>query len=857
MMDGKKSLPHLFNDGKPSEMSTSEFFELIRWLDENNGKITTYNSKINEKLDGSSQFFGYDGRFFWEKFGSDKKFYSEEEIPEFWAEYRQLFSDMKNALEKQFIGMLQGTDGEIDEVKVQIEVISSAGSHSPDNYQINIVPYKKSSFNEKGCLSVIQVLWDLQNGDSGDAQEVADCLKNSGYTVYTGYSLTDYKIDLVPETMEAIKFLEDYDIERDQSVSKIPISDFHDVLDLPPRYLKKTTVYNFFEELKQKMYDKILSELKGKAGSLSENGMFEGLVLELSFGPTFKVNSPEFKSAFLAHKQSQIHKVEEAKGKGDVKDKAGVSEWFEEGELPARKGIVTNEETLNEIKVILEKDQSKDFKNLELSWKDKSGTINCNDLLTGSQFTIKDAIVDSREDGKYVIWLPYKGSDSRCYATGIYFTDKHGTLASVYDGLKFPNHHQYTIFFLRNHNAKRGGADVTAIQECLQGMAVDLAKSYSEDKLVDAIIEKCKKNGFDTIPISGGKIKVKDFNEDILKQYAGICAKTGIAFINEFSEVVSHTTKTYHPDNDGPLKLLLQIGKPFLNKLPKDCWNPTDILITDYTNAEIKRMFSNVQSLSDMNDIMREMILDNKLGKCFIPLSLKLNTSDDRDSVVEKMNLETEMKDYHVTSHYINTTEVGNQIDILAYINGKSYKFCFRCNGSSSAVIEAQHWDTDKYLSGSTKMVDDTSKERKVIDSKEVDIEGYRVDEKDNTSSFLGKAKSIIFSAIDPKTFEEEAKKINFDMSNRHKFHEGSLPWRLIEMADKIESLPAGYGAKGKQTGHDTNKARMVAELARNFARLCVIMNWRTEDAIIYLLTCSMKENYGEFNSFAPLYKIS
>ena len=131
-----------------------------------------------------------------------------------------------------------------------------------------------------------------------------------------------------------------------------------------------------------------------------------------------------------------------------------------------------------------------------------------------------------------------------------------------------------------------------------------------------------------------------------------------------------------------------------MNKLPKDCWNPTDILITDYTNEEIKRMFSNVQSLSDMNDIMREMILDNKLSKCFIPLSLKLNISDDRDSVVEKMNLETEMKDYHVTSHYINTTEVGNQIDILAYINGKSYRFCFRCNGSSSAVIEAQHWDT-------------------------------------------------------------------------------------------------------------------------------------------------------------------
>jgi hypothetical protein len=90
-MDGKKSLPHLFNDGKPSEMETTEFFDLIKWLDENDGVITPSNSQINEKLDGSSQFFGYDGRFFWEKFGGDGRFYSEEEIPAYWAGYRPLF----------------------------------------------------------------------------------------------------------------------------------------------------------------------------------------------------------------------------------------------------------------------------------------------------------------------------------------------------------------------------------------------------------------------------------------------------------------------------------------------------------------------------------------------------------------------------------------------------------------------------------------------------------------------------------------------------------------------------------------------------------------------------------------------
>lgn len=855
-MDGKKSLPHLFNDGKPSEMGTTEFFDLIKWLDENDGVITPSNSQINEKLDGSSQFFGYDGRFFWEKFGSDKKFYSEEEIPDYLAGYRQLFSDMKNALEKQFIGMLESDDGQTDEIKAQIEVISSAGSHSPDNYQINLVPYKKSAFNEKGCLSVIQVLWDLQSGLQSDVEEVAECLKDSGYTVLTGYSLSDYKIDLVPEVMEALNFAENYDIEKDKTITKIPVEEFTDVVNLPARYFKKSTIYKFAEELKEKMSNKILSELKGKTGLLSEDGTFEGLAITLDNGMSFKVNSPEFKERFLAHHRAQFTEAKKEKEPKKEPLPKEIAEWFEEGELPVRGKIEANDKSLEDLYFILKKDLSRKLDTTILSWK-KAGVINCCDKLTGSQSTIKDAIVDSRKDNMYIIWVPFKGADSRCYATGIYFKDKKGTFATVHDGLNFPQDHQYFIFSLRNHNSKRAGAEETVVQECLQGMACDLAKSYSKDKLVHAIIEKCKKNGFDSVPISGGKIKVSDFSEPVLNQYVGACAKTGIAFINEFSEVVSPKTKTYHLDNDGPLKLLLQIGKPFLNKLPKDCWNPTDILVTDYTNEEIKRMFSNVSSLSDINDIMREMILDNTLGKCFIPLSLKLNTSDERDSVVEKINLETEMEDYHVTSHYVNTTDVGNQIDIYAYINGKSYKFCIRCNGTASPVIEAQHYDTEKYAKGSTKIVDDTTENRDIIDSKDVDIESYRVHEKDNTSSFLGKSKSILFSVIDSKAFKEEAKKVNFDMSNRENYHEGSLPWRLIEIADKIEAMPAGYGKKGNSMGHEPNKAHQVAELARKFAQLIVIMKWSTEEALIYLLTCAMKQNYGAFNNFAPLYKIS
>ena len=176
-MEGKKGLPHLFNNGKPSEMDAKSFYNFLNWLDKNDGIIDNYNSEINEKLDGSSQFFGYDGKFFWEKFGSDKKFYSVEEIPDFWAGYRELFSDMKSALENLFKNMIESS-GNVNEIKTQIEVITSAGSHSPDNYQINLIPYKKSAFKSKGCLSVIQVLWDLKSGSDSDIKAVADALKD-------------------------------------------------------------------------------------------------------------------------------------------------------------------------------------------------------------------------------------------------------------------------------------------------------------------------------------------------------------------------------------------------------------------------------------------------------------------------------------------------------------------------------------------------------------------------------------------------------------------------------------------------------------------------------------------------------
>ena len=859
-MEGKKGLPHLFNNGKPSEMDAKSFYNFLNWLDKNDGIIDNSNSEINEKLDGSSQFFGYDGKFFWEKFGSDKKFYSIEEIPDFWAGYRELFSDMKSALENLFKNMIESSEN-VNEIKTQIEVITSAGSHSPDNYQINLIPYKKSAFKSKGCLSVIQVLWDLKSGSDSDIKEVADALKDLDYTVYTGYSIDDYEIDLSAPAMKVLEYLDRYPFEQESEKFGITLNEIEDVLDLPTRKFNQSTLKGIFSDAKKAFNDEILSQMKGKAGNLSENGMFEGLAITLDNGFIFKVNSEDFKAAFLKHHQDavnkKLNKVTEATKKSDTSSvPTELKEAFPEIEkFPAKGKLEKTDSELQDIFFQIKKDLSKTLSNVEFSWKNSD--INTFDGVTGREVCIKEMIVQEPKKNKYFIWVPLDSSkDSRYYASAYFFKDKKGIFASVEDVISFPQDHLYYYVSFRKHNVANMTGD-TKIQESLQGLAIDLSKShYEQESLKKELIEKVEKNGFNSIPLSGGKVSVSDFNSEKLKNYATPAAKTGLAFIERFSEIVGPNIKVYHPSVEGPLKALLEIGADKLNGLAKDCWNPTDILITDYDAKFIKDTFKSCKDLSEMNDLMRNLILDNKLGKAFIPLSLKLNTSDDRDSVVEPINLEEKQQDYHVSTHYVNTNNVGNEIDIYAHINGKSYKFYIRCNGTTSPIIEGQHLDTEKYFKNS-KFVNDNSENRDIISREDVDIESYKVNEKDNTTSFLGKSKSIIFSAMDKKDFKKQKNTVNFDTSIRHNFHQGSLPWRLVEMADKIESLPEGYGAKGNQTGHSTKKAHDVAELARDLAKLIVLMKWSTEEALIYLLTCSMKENWGAFNKFAPLYKIS
>ncbi len=869
-MEGKKGLPHLFNNGKPSEMDAKSFYNFLNWLDKNDGIINNKNSKINEKLDGSSQFFGSDDNgFFWEKFGSDKKFRSAEEIPEYWAGYRELFKDMEETLEWYFEQDLATEEfglGSGYEIKVQVEVINSAGSHSDSNYEINLVPYKKDSFKSKGCLSFIQLLINGENFDNREDEEcylhdIAKLFNDTEYTAIVGYSIDDYEIDLSAPAMKVLEWLDQYPFEQESEKFGITLNEIEDILDLPTRKFNQSTLKGLFEEAKKTFNDEILSQMKGKTGALSENGMFEGLAIVLDNGFAFKVNSPEFKEAFLKHHQDAVakkmNKVQESTS--DTKKGSKLEDIFsDKKEFPPahklKKEDLT-EQFLDDLKYQLAEELSKSLENVDFSWKQNT-VINVCDKLTGRELVISEVVVDEPKIGEFFIFVPNLSDKDRTYASIYFFKDKKNTFASVKDAINFPKDHEYYLITFRKHNNQNMTGD-TAIQECMQGIACDLSKYYSDfESLKKAIEEKIKKNGFDSIPLSGGKLKIKDFNEEKLHNYLDPAVRTGLAFIEEFSEYVGPNTKTYHPDMNGPLKTILDIGKPLLNGLKKDCWNPTDILITDYTSEEIKKLLSPAKSLSDLNSIMKELIVNSNTGKCFIPLSLKLNTSEDRSSVVEKINLEDGEKDYHVSSHYVNTTGVGNEIDVFAHINGKAYKFYFRCNGGTAPIIEGQHLDNDKYFKNS-KFVNDETENRDIISRDDIDIESYRVNEKDNTSSFLGKAKSIIFSAIDEKTFKSEKEKVNFNMDIRHNFHEGSLPWRLIEMADKIEALPEGYGARGKGEGHSTKKASLVAELARDYAKFIVMMKWSTEEAIIYLLTCSMKENWGAYNTFAPLYKIS
>lgn len=287
-MEGKHSLPHLYNYGKPSEIKDKDFYKFIEWLDENDGILDDSNSSINEKLDGSSQFFGIDNDgFFWEKFGSDDRYYSADEIPPYFGMYKQLFEDLEEALQPELKSIKDVNKA--SEVKTQIEVILP----NKGIYKVNLVTYKPDAFKKGGCLSIIQTLADGTELSNAANNEIAQSLSNLDYTVIAGYKLNNYKIDLSKELSD---LLQSIDTDEDNAT-------IEELLELPTRKWHQTKAYESFENCKMQMSDKILKSLSDKAGNLSEDGLYEGLVITLDNGFAFKVNSPMFKEAFASHRR--------------------------------------------------------------------------------------------------------------------------------------------------------------------------------------------------------------------------------------------------------------------------------------------------------------------------------------------------------------------------------------------------------------------------------------------------------------------------------------------------------------------------------------------------------------------------
>lgn len=287
-MEGKHSLPHLYNYGKPSEMKDKDFYNFVEWLDENNGILDDDNSSINEKLDGSSQFFGVDDDgFFWEKFGSNSRYYSVDEIPPYFGMYKQLFKDLEKALQPE-LKSIKDTN-EASEAKTQIEVILP----NEGVYKVNLVTYKPDAFKKGGCLSIIQTLADGAELPNAINNEIAQSLSNLDYTVIAGYKLDNYKIDLSKELSDLLRSV-------DANEDELTIDE---LLELPARKWHQTKTYESFENCKMQMSDKILKSLSDKAGDLSEDGLYEGLVITLNNGFAFKVNSPMFKEAFANHRR--------------------------------------------------------------------------------------------------------------------------------------------------------------------------------------------------------------------------------------------------------------------------------------------------------------------------------------------------------------------------------------------------------------------------------------------------------------------------------------------------------------------------------------------------------------------------
>ena len=296
-MDGKYSLKHLYNNGKSSQIKVKDFIEMINWLDQNANGMIDEAVEVTEKIDGSSNFIGYDGRIFVEKFGFNTKFYADdaEENPYFSAKAHALldFANSIPELPEYFRDLCK--DNNCSSVKVQIEVLMTKFSKMPDVCQIVLVPYELNKLGKDGNGFIIQVL----NGDTLKPiqdekiaiETLCDIMSTENFHV-TGTNPKKFDpIDIKEDIQEVKDIIATYTEKMGRSVEEILSS--RKKTDAEIKAALKTEI----EAVQEALQDKLSEAFpRGDYGEY-----YEGLVFKLTNGMMFKVTSKKFKQFMASH----------------------------------------------------------------------------------------------------------------------------------------------------------------------------------------------------------------------------------------------------------------------------------------------------------------------------------------------------------------------------------------------------------------------------------------------------------------------------------------------------------------------------------------------------------------------------
>lgn len=307
-MEGKYSLKHLYNNGKPSQLKPAEFIELMTWLDENtDGTINENQVEVTEKIDGSSNFIGLDDNgLFVEKFGFNQRMYKQQvESHESGAKAAALYNIIEaNPDIKNFLDDLR-KENNCHCIKAQIEVVFTQFSKNEDYVQIVLVPYKKELLGATGNGFVIQVLngdtLEPINGEQDAIMTLCDIMSTDEFRV-TGTQPKHYEpIDIKDDIQEVKDILADIADESGLSIKDLLAS-------------RKRADKEYKDKLKSELSDcqeALQDKLTDAFPSGDYGDYYEGLVFKLENGMMFKVTSKKFKQFMANHQFTESVKIKD------------------------------------------------------------------------------------------------------------------------------------------------------------------------------------------------------------------------------------------------------------------------------------------------------------------------------------------------------------------------------------------------------------------------------------------------------------------------------------------------------------------------------------------------------------------